>query len=219
MKRNARKKIAGIILAGGEGRRFGCPKALAMLGDENLTDICIRKLKSAGLCRIIVVIGASPDKVEHCVRGFADPADPFMKIVANPDWKNGVCTSVRKGLEAIGPGATGAVFLPVSYPLVNGRTVEMMLDLFEQEPGAAEKIFMPISERVAGIPVVVGSGVFEEFSDLPGDDPFLSLAKFDPSKTVCVAVEDSGAFFSIITREDIMKALQMIGEDFEGDGG
>ncbi len=77
--------VAGLVLAAGAGRRFGGPKALAMLDGERLVDRAVSLVRNGGCSPILVVSGAATLDV-------ADAA-----VVENPDWAdgNGVLASSR----------------------------------------------------------------------------------------------------------------------------
>lgn len=98
---------AGLVLAAGEGRRFGGPKAPALVGGERLVDRAVRVLREGGCDPVYVVLGAW--------RGDVDGAE----VVINDDWPVGMGSSLRAGLAAIDadrvlvtlvdlPGLTGA---------------------------------------------------------------------------------------------------------------
>ena len=70
--------VAGLVLAAGEGRRFGGPKALAVLDGERLVDRAVTLLARAGLTPVVVVSGA----IELTV--------PGATVVPNPLWPSGM---------------------------------------------------------------------------------------------------------------------------------
>ena len=55
--------IGGLVLAGGEGRRFGGGKLLAELGGRALVEHPIAALEAAGLERIVLVVGADAERI------------------------------------------------------------------------------------------------------------------------------------------------------------
>lgn len=80
--------LAGIVLAAGEGRRFGGPKAPHVLDGERLVDRAVRLCRDAGCDPVLVVLGAWIDEV------------PDAAVVVNRDWREGMGSSLRAGLEA-----------------------------------------------------------------------------------------------------------------------
>lgn len=78
---------AGLVLAAGEGRRFGGPKAPAVIEGERLVDRAVRVLAEAGCDPVVVVLGAWV--------GDAPGAD----VVINEEWSEGMGSSLRAGLQ------------------------------------------------------------------------------------------------------------------------
>lgn len=81
---------AGLVLAAGAGVRFGGPKAPVVVDGERLVDRAARLLREAGCDPVLVVLGAWLGEVPG--------ADA---IVENPDWSEGMGSSLRVGLEAL----------------------------------------------------------------------------------------------------------------------
>jgi nicotine blue oxidoreductase len=96
--------VAGLVLAAGAGRRFGGPKALAEIGWERLVDRAVRVLHEAGISSTYVVQGAVPLTV------------PGADVVDNPDWADGMGSSLRAGLAGLPSDVVAAVVLLVDQP-------------------------------------------------------------------------------------------------------
>ena len=82
-------RVAGLVLAAGEGRRFGGPKAPVLIEGERLVDRAVRVLREAGCDPVYVVLGAWTGEV------------PGAVTVANAEWPEGMGSSLRAGLVAI----------------------------------------------------------------------------------------------------------------------
>ena len=202
--------LSGVILAAGEGTRFGGPKALAYLGDESLACLAVRKLRASGVAEIIVVTGAAADKVASAIAPCAAGHTPPIRVVHNPDWHDGLISSIKAGLAAVPVTSVGAMLLPVHFPLVTERTLQVLAQLFVQESCADGKIMLPFVDGKPGMPVIVGRSLFEEFSIIYGENPMLSLVNTLPGRAVGISVDDQGTQFAIITRSDVLAAMKMM---------
>lgn len=78
---------AGLVLAAGEGKRFGGPKAPFELDGERLVDRAVRLLHAAGVDDVFVVLGAWTGEVTQATS------------IINDDWQTGMGSSLRVGLS------------------------------------------------------------------------------------------------------------------------
>lgn len=81
--------IAGLILAAGEGRRMGGPKATIEVNGVRLVDHAVTIFKQAGIENIFVVLGAWVGEVEGAT------------VIVNEDWQSGMASSLRTALKHI----------------------------------------------------------------------------------------------------------------------
>jgi nicotine blue oxidoreductase len=113
--------VAGLVLAAGEGRRYGGPKALVELGGRLLVERAVGVLTEGGCAPVTVVLGASADEV-------ARRADlTGTRTVLNPEWPTGMGSSLRVGLAALASGhADAAVVLLVDTPGIGAAAVRRL---------------------------------------------------------------------------------------------
>jgi CTP:molybdopterin cytidylyltransferase MocA len=114
--------VAGVVLAAGEGRRVGGPKAVLVINGERLVDRAIRVLHEAGCAPVYVVAGAAP--LTEFASGTAAP----VIVVDNPDWQTGMGSSVRAGLCAVVEEA--AVVMVVDTPGIGADVVRRLVDAY-----------------------------------------------------------------------------------------
>jgi CTP:molybdopterin cytidylyltransferase MocA len=131
--------VAGIVLAAGEGIRFGGPKALALSGDRTWLEVAISTLLHGGCRPVIVVLGASAATARAGVRlhrpgpeprGDApDPTtdDPRILWVVNESWQSGRTGSLQAGLRALPPEVPAVVIHAVDHPDVRSETVARLI--------------------------------------------------------------------------------------------
>jgi CTP:molybdopterin cytidylyltransferase MocA len=109
----------GIILAAGESRRMGFPKALLRYRDETFLDTLIG-LFAARCEQVIVVLGAEAERIRA---GSHRPAD----FVLNLEYRTGMTGSLQCGLRARSSVSEGVLFTLVDHPAVLPATLDALL--------------------------------------------------------------------------------------------
>jgi nicotine blue oxidoreductase len=112
-------RVAGILLAAGEGSRLGRPKALVEIGGQRLADRGVVMLRAGGADPIVVVTGAVPVDI------------PGALVVHNPAWSTGMGSSLTAGLSVLGAlppgGCSAAVIALADQPLVTAECVRRLI--------------------------------------------------------------------------------------------
>ncbi|GAA1897353.1 nucleotidyltransferase family protein [Streptomyces durmitorensis] len=95
--------IAGLLLAAGGGRRLGGrPKALLDHQGRPLVEHAVRVLREGGCTRVHVVLGADADAVRE------KASLPGCVLIDNPEWAEGMGSSLRAGLASLREDAADA---------------------------------------------------------------------------------------------------------------
>ena len=119
-----RTTVAGVLLAAGEGSRFGQPKALVELNGQTLAERGVDLLRAGGADPILVVTGAVPLELDGTL------------TVDNPQWRTGMGSSLRAALHAlteagrgpdIGPDIGAVVVALADQPLVGAEAVARLI--------------------------------------------------------------------------------------------
>ncbi|OBI21006.1 molybdopterin-guanine dinucleotide biosynthesis protein MobA [Mycobacterium sp. E2327] len=138
----SQSRPVGVLLAAGEGRRYGRPKVLV----EGWLDAAVGALRDGGCDDVVLVLGAALPTWDAA-------APPGVTPVFAPDWRDGLSASVRAGLgEAGRMGGEYAVLHVIDTPDVGPAVVARVLGrAWASDSGLARAYF---GER-PGHPVVI----------------------------------------------------------------
>ena len=150
---------AGILLAAGQARRFGGDKQLAMYGGETLLARSARLLIESGFSPRIVVLAASALQHRQALAGLD------VEIVLNPAPEQGISSSIRVGLKAVG-GVDGAVITVCDQPFCTADHLKLLEDTAS---GTGSEIVASGYAGVAGVPAFFRSTVFSKLENLTGN--------------------------------------------------
>ena len=192
---SAAPAVAGLLLAAGAGRRMGGPKALVELDGEPLVRRGIRLLVDSGCAPVVVVVGASADRV----RALCDGA----QVVEAADWATGMGASLRAGLTALAgaePVPDACVVALVDQPRV---TVEAVRRLRAASADGAAVAVASYGGRSRN-PVLLGraswAGVAAAAQGDEGARPWL---RAHPDQVVAVDCSDTGAPDDVDTPDEL----------------
>lgn len=120
--------IAGLVLAAGEGRRFGGPKATARLDGVRLVDRAVATVREGGCHPVLVVQGAAA--LAPLARA---------QLVDADGWREGMGASLRAGLAALPAGAEAAVIMLVDTPWLTPPAVRAVIERWRATAGAPNR--------------------------------------------------------------------------------
>ena len=136
-------------------------KLLAELGGTAV----VRRVAEAALASqarpVLVVTGHQAEAVRSALAGLD------VTFVANPDFAQGLSTSLKAGLRALSGEADGALILLGDMPRIAAGDLDRLIALFAAEGG--EAIIAPLHEGKRGNPVVWPRAYFAEMLELEGD--------------------------------------------------
>jgi molybdenum cofactor cytidylyltransferase len=189
-------RVAAVVLAAGESRRFGVPKQLLPWGATTLLGHVLDVVLAAGLDPVVVVVGCEAERVSAAVEGRP------VRVVVNARWAEGLSASVRAGFDAIDPQCGAALFVLADQP---GITREVIAALVQRHRQTLAPIVVPTCRGQRGTPVLFDRAMFGELVALEGDQGGRVLIERHSRKVESVEVADDGLFIDIDTPEDYQR--------------
>jgi molybdenum cofactor cytidylyltransferase/nicotine blue oxidoreductase len=143
-----RARVVGLVLAAGEGRRLGRPKALVEGADGRpWVARAVDVLRGGGVDEVSVVVGADAEAVRAAIPASA-------RTVEAADWREGMGASLRAGLAFVSgtkPLADAVLVLLVDTPGVGPEVVRLMID-----HAAPDSLVRATYDGSPGHPVLLG---------------------------------------------------------------
>jgi molybdenum cofactor cytidylyltransferase len=155
--------IAAVILAAGESRRLGRPKQLEPWGETNLLSHVVKRTREFPVDEIWVVLGHGYERILE-ETDFADAG-----IIENPEWEEGIASSIRVGLDALTrlSRCDRALIVLGDQPAVPTEVVE---ELMSSHAGSDHQVTVPKYRYSWGNPVIVDRPLWPRLMSLEGDE-------------------------------------------------
>lgn len=195
-KQDRYEEIAGLLLAAGGGRRLGGrPKALLEHRGRPLVEHAVGVLRAAGCGRIHVVLGAQADEV----RTRAELSG--CVLVDNPDWAEGMGSSLRAGLGSLAATDVRAALVSlVDQPGIGPAAVARVLGAYEDEKSLVSAAY----DGVRGHPVLFGAAHWPDIAaTATGDRGARAYLKDHAAAIRLVECADVAAPYDIDTEADL----------------
>jgi CTP:molybdopterin cytidylyltransferase MocA len=196
-----RTSVAGVLLAAGEGSRFGRPKALVEFDGLTLAQRGADLLRAGGADPILVVTGAVPVQLNG------------THAVDNPDWRTGMGSSLRAALQALAGGPdepaqlgenVGAVVVALAdQPLVGAEAVARLIAAYR----AGATVAVAAYDGRPRNPVLLAREHWPEVTALAtGDQGARAFLRARPDLVTLVECADTGRPDDIDTPADLDRA-------------
>ena len=155
--------IAAVILAAGGSRRLGRPKQLEPWGDTNLLGHVVARTSEFPVEEVWVVVGYEADRI------LAETDLGTAGVVENPEWEEGIASSIRVGLDALTrlSRCDQALIVIGDQPAVPAEVVDALL---ASHAGSDKPVSVPKYRYTSGNPVLVDRLLWPRLMSLEGDE-------------------------------------------------
>jgi len=191
--------LAGIVLAAGASHRLGRPKQLVEL--DGMPLIARTVVALLGHCDLGVscVLGAHADDIRAAVEGYD------VRIIFNTDWREGVATSIRAGIEPVPVDARAILLSVCDQPLVSSADYARLVSNWHEDPAV---ITAAGYGDDYGVPAIFPTAYRGDLVALRGDRGAKSIIDRAPDRRI-VAMPD--AAFDIDDSDDLERLREIGG--------
>ncbi len=196
---SAGRSVAAIVLAAGRSTRMGGPnKLLETISGKPLVRIAAEQALSSRASPVVVVSGHERARIEAAL------ASLDVRLVHNPDYAQGLSTSVKAGLAALPPESEAAIVCLGDMPQVTSALIDRLIAAFDPERNAL--VVLPTFSGKRGNPVLWSRRFFPELIALEGDVGARHLIGAYPEVVTEVPVENAAAMVDIDTPDALRAA-------------
>jgi molybdenum cofactor cytidylyltransferase len=193
-------RIGAVLLAAGRSSRMGGPnKLLSDIDGVPMVARVAQRLLASRARPIVAVLGNQAEEVDAAL------AKLPVERVRNPEFAEGLSTSLKRGIVALPADLDGALICLGDMPLISGRHIERLIAAFNPLEGRA--IVVPTRRGKRGNPVLWSKRFFPEMAELAGDVGAKHLIGEHAELVAEVEMDDDAIFVDIDT-PDALDALR-----------
>lgn len=196
----ARPPLAVAILAGGESRRMGSPKALLPYRKKTFLEHLIEITRHARVGVTKIVVGAHAQEIAASSPSWSE------SIVVNENWQQGQLSSIQAAIRSLLPGATGGLILcPVDHPMISAELVARLIDEFDS---TGKLIVLPAYRGRRGHPVIFGAALYDELLSASPEVGARQVVWEHSAEVAELPTEQEGVVLNINDPETLKRALE-----------
>lgn len=194
---------SALVLAAGAGRRFasdgGGAKLLADCAGVAVIRRTVEAVLAGGFGDVLVATGAAHEAIAAALETCP------CRILATPDWEEGMAASLRRGLGALSPDCRGVFVFLGDMPLVPVALCDTLAQMAEAEGYAAR----PRVAGKPGHPAAFTCAAFADLMRLTGDVGAAALLKGCKLGVAYLDTDARGAVLDIDTPADLAEAAAL----------
>ena len=191
--------LAVAILAAGESRRMGTPKALLPYRGKTFLEHLIEVTRHPRVGITQIVLGAGADDIREKLRLNAN------SVVLNENWRQGQLSSIQAAIRVLPPGKTeGLILCPVDQPLISAEIVAQLIARFD----SSEKlIVLPTHKGRRGHPAIFRASLYEELLEASGEVGARQVVWAHSQDVEEFPTEEEGVVLNLNDPETLKKVL------------
>src|SRR5262245_8880262 len=175
--------ITAIVPAAGLSARMGQNKLLMRFDGKSLIEHAVDTLMTSGVDEIIVVLGHEANRIRSQLE------EKNVHFVDNPDYRTGLSTSVRAGIEAAPKGSDAMMIYLADQPLLEADEIRCLILAFAEAKRAGKSIVVPFFGNERGNPVILDASYREMVLDIVGDVGCRRIVKKHPEQVFAVQMQ------------------------------
>lgn len=206
---------AAIILAAGSSSRMGGGrhKLLLPLHDRPVLAHVLDAVLASQAHPVVLVLGHQPGQVRKHLADYTSLPD--LNIVENPDYLQGMSTSMRLGIQTLqANGYTkypdesidSALVLLGDQPLITAQHIDTLIATYQT---TGKSIIAPTYEGKRGNPILFDASLFPELLEVTGDEGGRSVLERHRKEVTTVEIGNPLANIDVDTWDAYQRVVEI----------
>lgn len=177
------KKIYGIILAAGKGRRAGFGKLSRKINQKSMLEHVAKTAYDSNLYDTIIITGYERIFAEKIANKFG------FKSFYNPNYSKGMSTSLKLGVTCLPRNCEAFCIILGDMPYIKTSTINSLIFTFMN---SKKDIVVPKYKNQRGHPVAISVKYKKQILDIQGDKGARDVIESNLENVLFVDVDDEG---------------------------
>ena len=175
--------ISAILLAAGESRRMnGENKLTKKIRGKPLIKYSVKNIIESSVDEIIIIVGHKDNDIKNSIS-----EDKKIKFVFNKDYKTGMASSIKVGLNNLSK-KTQAFFICLGdMPMINKDIYNQLIKQLKNKD-----IVVPTYKNQQGNPVLFSISMKNEIMNIEGDNGAKKILEKNRNKIFNLKINDEG---------------------------
>lgn len=196
--------LAAAILAAGESRRMGSPKALLPYRGVTFLEHLISTVQHPRVGIIRIVLGAGAEHITESLRLAQS------QVIINLGWQLGQLSSIQAAVRHLrqqdtGGQIEGLIVCPVDHPLITSALVSRLISEFDSR---GKSVVLPTFQGRRGHPVIFRRNLFDELLEASPEVGARQVVWAHSQDSAEVQTDEEGVVLNLNDPDALRRATQ-----------
>ncbi len=199
----SKRKIYLIILSAGKSERFlAGNKLLYEVNGEALIHRIVRTALESEADEVLLVTGHQSREIEDAIN---DLREKRLKVIFNPNYQEGMSSSVKLGIEHVKDFGEAAIIHPADVAFISKEVINHLIDIYKKN---RPKIAVVSYDKRAGHPILFHKTMFDEILGITEEEMGLkSVVRRHKNEVLYIPVDEEEVLIDVDTIDDIKRYM------------